>query len=435
MRRGSAVKEARERKRSRKGRGGYAKDAEGSHGVHSDLCVRAFAWVARRPALVQWRMMAEAIGANGAGAMTRLRQIPFYDPELSYEGNYARGPFGVFAQPGRRAANEHAAAANVGAFLGEPVRVPFGIPAGPLLNGRFVKAALDFGFDLPVYKTVRTRAWASHGWPNVLAVHAAGDLHPTVNRLQAHRDYSAEALSITNSFGVPSMSPEVWQPDLADAVAHAGPGQVVVGSFQGTQPERGGVGAYIADFALAARLMRETGVRLTEVNLSCPNEGTAHLLCFDAERTTAVVDAIKAELGGVKLLAKIAYFAEDEPLRRLLAGIGPLVDGVVAINTIPAEVVDAAGAQALPGEGRLRSGVCGSGIRWAGLSMTQRLVRLRAEMGFRFTVVGVGGVNTAADYHAYRRAGADAVMSATGAMWNPLLAEQIHAEMRETIHA
>jgi dihydroorotate dehydrogenase (NAD+) catalytic subunit len=299
-----------------------------------------------------------------------------------------------------------------------------------------VKAALDFGFDLPVYKTVRTRKYISHAWPNVLAVHADGDLHPTTNRLRAHQDYSAEALSITNSFGVPSMDPEVWQPDLADAVAHAGPGQVVIGSFQGTQwSPAGGVESYIADFALGARLMRETGVKMTEVNLSCPNEGTAHLLCFDTERATRVVEAIKTELGGVKLLAKIAYFADDLALRKLLTGIGPVVDGVVAINTIPAEVVDEHDQQALPGEGRLRSGVCGSGIRWAGLSMVDRLVRIREEMGLSFAVVGVGGVSSRQDYKAYRAVGADAVMSATGAMWNPLLAREIKAGVLETAHA
>ena len=363
--------------------------------------------------------------------------LPFYNPELSYEANYEQGPFGAFAEAardGRPAENSGASSAPTQSFLGMPVSLPFGIPAGPLLNGRFVQAALDFGFDLPVYKTVRTRRWASHAWPNVLAVHAAGDLHPTTNRLQAHRDYSQGALSITNSFGVPSFPPDVWQPDLADAVAHARPGQIVIGSFQGTTPEHGGVREYIADFALGARLMRETGVKITEVNLSCPNEGTAHLLCFDPERARAVVEAIKTELGPVKLLAKVAYFAEDEALQRLLANIGHLVDGIAAINTIPAEVVDAAGQQALPGEGRLRSGVCGSGIRWAGLAMTERLVRLRAEMNLPFAVVGVGGVSSAADYASYRAVGADAVMSATGAMWNPHLAQQVKADLLEPAH-
>lgn len=362
------------------------------------------------------------------------RQLPFYDPDQSYEANYESGPFGIFAHlpPLEDPERDLLPVEN---FLGESVRLPFGIPAGPLLNGKFVKAALNYGFDLPVYKTVRTRRWASHSWPNVLAVHAGGDLHPTTNRLQSHSDYSAEELSITNSFGVPSFEPDVWQPDLADAVSYSRPGQVVIGSFQGTLPEHGGVTDYIADFALAARLLRETGVRVAEVNLSCPNEGTAHLLCFDTERATAVLDAIRAELGSVRLLAKIAYFSDDEALRKLLSAIGPLVDGISAINTIPAEVVDNDGQQALPGEGRLRSGVCGSGIRWAGLSMTERLVRLRGELGLDIAVVGVGGVRRRADYDAYRQAGAEAVMSATGAMWNPLLARQIKDEISESKRA
>lgn len=360
--------------------------------------------------------------SSAAPAADRL--TPFYDPELSYEENYRQGPFGLFAQTPRHPV-ETSHAGHSATFLGQQIDLPFGIPAGPLLNGRFVKAALDYGFDLPVYKTVRSRRWASHSWPNVLAVDANGDLHPTTNRLRAHRNYSDGALSITNSFGVPSFDPDEWQPDLADAVQHARPGQMVIGSFQGTQPETGGHAAYIADFAHCARLVRETGVKATEVNLSCPNEGTAHLLCFDTARSTAVLEAIRAELGGCKLIAKVAFFAERESLKRLLQGIGPLVDGIAAINTIPAEVVDHEGQQALPGEGRLRSGVCGSGIRWAGLHMVERLRELREELGQHYSIVGVGGVTRPSDYALYRIAGADTVMSATGAMWNPLLAEQI----------
>ena len=367
------------------------------------------------------------------------RAEPFYDPEQSYEANYERGPFGAFAETALRT---HSRSSDLGepslrhTFLGHPIRLPFGIPAGPLLNGKFVKAALDFGFDLPVYKTVRSRRWASHAWPNVLAVDAQGDLHPTVNKLRGHNLYDAEDLSITNSFGVPSFDPDIWQPDLAEVAANAGSGQVVLGSFQGTLPDHGGAQEYIADFVQCARLIRETGVKITEVNLSCPNEGTAHLLCHDAARSQAVVEAIQAELGGaVKLIAKVAYFAEDESLRTLLRAIGPIVDGIASINTIPAEVVDHAGEQALPGEGRLRSGVCGSGIRWAGLSMTSRLCRLRAELGLSFAIVGVGGVSCAKDYVAYREAGADSVMSATGAMWNPFLAQQVKASLQEPAHA
>src|ERR1700761_8742457 len=157
---------------------------------------------------------------------------PVYNPLLSYEENYERGPFGGF-RDGRVMERGFEPRFS---FLGQRVGVPFGIPAGPLVNGAFVKAALDKGFDIPVYKTVRTRAYKSHAWPNVLPVHVEGDLPAECLRLVAGGEY-AEPLSITNSFGVPSMTPEVWQRDLADCVAYARDGQLVVGSFQGTVPE------------------------------------------------------------------------------------------------------------------------------------------------------------------------------------------------------
>jgi dihydroorotate dehydrogenase (NAD+) catalytic subunit len=348
---------------------------------------------------------------------------PFYDPARSYLENFEQGPFSFFAE---RCVYQDRGEPRY-KFLGHEVNLPLGIAAGPLLNGRFVKAALDKGFDLPVYKTVRTRKYASHEWPNVLAVHPKGDLGLDTMPLVGDEDYS-EPLSITNSFGVPSFDPEFWQPDIADAVAHAKRGQVVAASFQGTTSGHGDVQAYIEDFALAARLLKETGVKIIEANLSCPNEGTANLLCFDVDRARRVVERIRDEIGSLGLMVKAAYFRDEERLRTFVREVGPVVDGIVAINTLPAKILDANGGQALPGEGRLSSGVCGRSIRWAGLEMSGRLARLREEMGLNFSIIGVGGLSDANDYHAYRNAGADAAMMATAAMWNPRLAQEIKAQ-------
>jgi dihydroorotate dehydrogenase (NAD+) catalytic subunit len=348
---------------------------------------------------------------------------PFYDPARSYLENFEQGPFSFFAE---RCVYQDRGEPRY-KFLGHEVNLPLGIAAGPLLNGRFVKAALDKGFDLPVYKTVRTRKYASHEWPNVLAVHPKGDLGLDTMPLVGDEDYS-EPLSITNSFGVPSFDPEFWQPDIADAVAHAKRGQVVAASFQGTTSGHGDVQAYIEDFALAARLLKETGVKIIEANLSCPNEGTANLLCFDVDRARRVVERIRDEIGSLGLMVKAAYFRDEERLRTFVREVGPVVDGIVAINTLPAKILDANGGQALPGEGRLSSGVCGRSIRWAGLEMSGRLARLREEMGLKFSIIGVGGLSDANDYHAYRKAGADAAMMATAAMWNPRLAQEIKAQ-------
>ena len=130
-------------------------------------------------------------------------------------------------------------------------------------------------------------------------------------------------------------------------------------------------------------------------------------------------------------MVKCAYFPDMERLRGVLTEIAALVDAIDTINTLPSEIVDEAGNQALPGEGRLMSGVCGASIKWAGLVMVKRLVALREELGHSYAVVGTGGVCNVADFAEYRRVGADAVMSATGAMWNPMLAQEIKEQSHE----
>ena len=350
-----------------------------------------------------------------------MQQTPFYDPTKSYEANYAEGPFGAFADGKKTQRNGSA----THQFLGVKITLPFGIPAGPLLNAKFVKAALDKGFDIPVYKTVRSRPYPCHPHPNVLAVHIDGNLTSEMAQgtpLVADATYSSP-LGITNSFGVPSMDPDIWQPDLKDAVSYAKEGQLVIGSFQGTGG--GGVDAYIRDWVDTARLMKETGVKVVEANLSCPNEGTAHVLCLDLERTKKVLTAVKNEIGNLPLLIKGSYMPDEAYLRRFVEELSPIVQGFSVINTIAAAIVDKKGNQALPGNGRLRSGVCGTPIKWAGLEMVRKFAALRATHGYTFAIVGVGGVTTPLDYLEYRNAGADVVMSATGSMWNPYLAEEI----------
>jgi dihydroorotate dehydrogenase len=109
-----------------------------------------------------------------------------------------------------------------------------------------------------------------------------------------------------------------------------------------------------------------------------------------------------------------------------MVAVAGIAQGLAVINTIPAPVVDAAGAQALPGEGRLLSGVCGASIRWAGLEMVSRVKKLRTKHHQAFTILGVGGVLSAADALEYLDTGADVVQSATGAMWHPDLGQAVY---------
>jgi dihydroorotate dehydrogenase (NAD+) catalytic subunit len=356
--------------------------------------------------------------------MSENMQEPFYDPEKTYQENFEKGPYGaftdgkVFEQDG---APQHD-------FFGHKVYLPFGIANGPLINGNFVKAALDKGFDIVEYKDVRSKKLNVNAFPNIIPLKTHGDTTLAIAEkgLVQAKDYG-KPLTVTNSFGIPSMDPDFWQPDIAEAVQYAKKGQVVVGGIQGTVQESGGFEAYLEDFKTVTKLLKETGVKVIELNLSCPNEGVGNLLCFDYKRSTIVTDTVKNIIGDIPLLIKIAYFADDETLTKLVESVGPIVQGISAINTIPAKVYKDKQhtQQALPGEGRLWSGTCGSSIKWAGLEMVTRLNKLREENNYSFKIEGVGGVTVPEDYQEYRDAGADGVMSATGAMWNPLLAQDI----------
>ena len=352
-----------------------------------------------------------------------MLRAPFYDPTKSYEENYDSGPSGAFAD----GEVYEEIGEPKGDFLGFKVYAPLGIPAGPLLNSRFCKAAFEKGFDICVYKTVRSDVFPCHPFPNVLAIHPEGDL--TFEELEkpliADTTYT-EPLSITNSFGVPSKAVSVWQEDVKKAVAAAGKGQVLVLSFMGTVKPNQTQQEFVDDYILAARLAHETGAPALEANLSCPNIGNEGLVCYNLDVTEKITKGIRDIIGKTKFILKVGYYKDDAELERLAEIANAYADSISGINTLQAEVRDAKGEQALPGSpARLRSGVCGTGIKWAGLDFVKRLAQIRKKRGFKFSIEGVGGVLTPADYKEYRDAGADSVMTATGAMWNPYLAQEV----------
>ncbi len=361
-----------------------------------------------------------------------MLKTPFYDPSKSYEENYDQGPFGSFKDgepfdgvyPARGGAQGLRGEPTVD-FLGQKVYLPFGIPAGPLLNSKFCKGAFEQGFDIAVYKTVRSASFPCHPFPNVLAVKVEGDLtmEKAQEKLVADGNF-ADPISITNSFGVPSKEASVWQEDVKKAISYAGKGQVLVLSFMGTVREGQTPEEFIADYALAARQSMQTGAKILEVNLSCPNIGNEGLVCYNLEMTEKVCKAIRAEIGDIPLILKVGYYKDDEDIKKLVEIAGKYAQAISAINTIQAEIIDENGNQALPGKNRSRSGVCGASIKWAGLEMVRRLKRVKGK-GERVKIIGVGGVTKKEDYFELMDAGADAVMSATGAMWNPELAREI----------
>lgn len=347
---------------------------------------------------------------------------PFYDPTKSYEENYEKGPFGAFSD-GENYQQQGEPSYN---YYGHKIFLPFGIPAGPIINSNFAKAAFEKGFDIVVYKTVRSSFYPCHPYPNILSLNINGDLtvEKTQTKLIADSNYK-EPLSITNSFGVPSKKVEEWQRDVKKSLEFVGHGQILVLSFMGTVRENQTQEEFIDDYALAAKLSLETGAKILETNLSCPNIGNEGLVCYNLDVTEKVCDAIRNVIGNTPLIIKIGYYKNEEQLEKLAAIADKYANGISGINTLQAEIVDKSGKQALPGINRSRSGVCGATIKWAGLETVQKLKNIKNRNGYKFSIEGVGGVTKSEDYFEYIKSGADSVMSATGAMWNPYLSQEI----------
>lgn len=353
--------------------------------------------------------------------------IGFYNPHKTFDDNFNNGPYPdeeLILSTKPKSSSDFI-------FLGHRINSPFGIPAGSLPTSKHIKYAFESGFDVVVYKTQRSGDFPVNEFPNVLFVDTNGDL--TLDKAKKslvgsrQTDKPIDQISITNSFGNPSKGPEFWVDDLKRALSYEKKGQLLIMSVVGTIRDGYSQEDYYDDFARAAKLAASTGVKAIEINLSCPNVASEGILCYSKDAVISVCSKVKKAVGDIPLIVKFGYFsdAQQDLLEEIIAEIEQYIAAISVINTIPAAVVDENGNQALPGEGRLMSGICGAGIKWAGLDMVKRLNLLRKQKNYSYEIIGVGGVMNAHDFVDYRKAGADVVQSATGSMWNPGLAKEI----------
>ena len=93
-----------------------------------------------------------------AGTATGKR----YDIARSYDWNYENVPAPPEIEVPDVSGEWH--------FCGLPVASPLGIPAGPLLNSKWILYYARLGFDVLTYKTVRSSYRACYEPPNLLPV-------------------------------------------------------------------------------------------------------------------------------------------------------------------------------------------------------------------------------------------------------------------------
>jgi dihydroorotate dehydrogenase len=308
----------------------------------------------------------------------------------------------------------------------------FGMAACPgAANSHYIRAAFTSGFVILTMKTQRSVAYPANVFPNVLQLEINEPLtpqratQPITGRLPY--DINLSNFSIANSCGNNSDGPGDWVPDARQAIQAVTPGQLLILSVVGTIQEGFSEDDYYADFARTAQLAAEAGAKVIELNLSCPNVVSEGIVCHNEHAVVEICKRTKEVVGDVPIVIKIAFFSynQEELLRRILQATRPYISAIAAINTMGAPIVDENGNPAFPGPGREKAGVSGSAIKWAGIDMVNRLAHIRDALGLGYKIIGIGGVMGPQDYHDYVRAGADAIQSASAAMWNPDLAAQV----------
>lgn len=348
---------------------------------------------------------------------------PTYDIQKSYEWNYQNGP--VFKNPFPPIRE------NIEPIflLGFPLASRLGVAAGPLLNSEWIKLYSKLGFDILTYKTVRSYKRLSNPVPNCLFIETEGaitqDRLADTLRSKESPPIEIEELTITNSFGVPSRNPRDWQEDVEKAKGYLNKGQVLVVSVMGSSEIHPDAQGFIQDFGVAARMAKEAGADMIELDLSCPNSNAAEGMVFsDASLSAAICKEVRSEIGSTPLLIKVGYFKDQNQLEAVIHSTAVHIDAIVGINTLKMKVLNQKGEPAL--SGRPECGVCGAGIKPCALQFARWTLESRKKNRYDFSVIGVGGMMTTQDIDEFLDLGLDAVEVATAAMWDPYLATRYY---------
>ncbi len=329
-------------------------------------------------------------------------------------------------------------------FFGFKTKLPIGVAAGTLHNLDYMEGAMRDGFEVLTWKTFRSvhtlahRSSGEHIGHNIVFLPTEPICKNEMGTERTGSVYLTDAperVSITNSVGMPSPAPVEWMPMLQVGHKFAEKyNKQILTSVVGTARDGDTIEDLARDYAFTARCAESAGERIIELNLSCPNvSGKEGVIYKDIKASKIIAQTVRKYMRNTdtKILLKLGY-ADKSFYKRFLKATAEFVDGVVAINTIPMNVVDKKGKQALPGG--LSSGTCGAAILELSVEAVRYLVLARKDLGIKkkdLKIIGCGGVTDAKGFTAHINAGAEFVMCATAALFNPKLPVEIAKYIRE----
>ena len=337
-----------------------------------------------------------------------------YDRHQSYQWNYDHAP-AVVELPVEPIAGEWT-------FCGKPVASPLGMPAGPLLNGRWILYYAALGFDVLTYKTVRSGPRPCYELPNLQPVET-GWLRGDETEVPGCEPMQG---SWAVSFGMPSQDPESWRRDIEWTREQLPEQKLLSVSVVATIQEGWTIEDTADDYARCAKWAAESGADCIETNFSCPNVSTADGQLYQVPADAAVVAGrVREAIGELPYVIKIGHMPEPDRARELLGAVSAHVDGIAMTNSVATTVRMPDGEVLFDGQCR---GICGRATLEASLEQTRMFAGLVDQAGLGLSLVGVGGASSASDVRAYLDAGAEAVHIATAAMVNPLTAQQVRQD-------
>ena len=330
-----------------------------------------------------------------------------YDTLQSYDWNYAAAPEPVSVDVPPLAGRWD--------YCGLPVDSPLGIPAGPLLNGKWVLYYAALGFDVLTYKTVRSVKRGCYDLPNLQPV-VTGSLTGHETELPASRNMDG---SWAVSFGMPSMDVDVWRADVEWTRNRLPSGKLLSVSVVASVCDDWSLDDMADDYARCAKWAIESGADVVEANFSCPNVATCDGQLYQQPESAAVVtERVRSVVGTVPFVVKVGHVTQNEHAHQLLAAVAPFVDGIAMTNSVAATVRGADGELLFDGQAR---GICGAATRRASIAQTKLFDEIVRQRGDRVKLIGVGGASQAQHVREYLDAGAHAVHLATSAMVDPLV--------------
>ena len=341
-------------------------------------------------------------------------KLPRYDRHRSYDWNYDHAPDPVEL--------DVAPVSGDWAFCGIHVSSPLGVPAGPLLNGRWILYYASLGFDVLTYKTVRSRFRPCYTLPNLQPIEC-GQLNGSEGELAA-TDHMTGSWAV--SFGMPSQEPSVWREDIERTRKQLASQKVLSVSVVGTVQDGWTTDDLAHDYAQCAKWAVEAGADCVETNFSCPNVLTCDGQLFqNPAQASMVAQAVRERIGTTPYVVKVGHVTQRSDAEALLKALSPIVTAIALTNSVATRVRDDRNELLFDGQPR---GICGQAILDASIHQTRLFQEVIQEHALTTELIGVGGVRDADHVRKYLQAGAHAVHLATAAMVNPGVALEIRSE-------